>query len=538
MHKPRNIVSAFALIAVVCQASAAGARPASTIPDDFPRFTVPGREREMQALRELYWLHYQPAGPLATLWDEWISGPTLWPALESNGAMKTIRQRWRTALSARIIDPEGYVATHQHPSIAHQLGWPFPFWRQSPGGTWGWHFSLQNVMAGWHGTTERTQEGWTLVGAEDQGIADHAWNIRLTRPRAMVLPPPLEFDAYQAPFMFTFLNLEAVHYGFATEEQARDIMSWITARRIVAGDTSQGSDIYRWRFAPRSTTKRNVDYYGWFWSSPESIPWGRQVQDGGAVLGFAYHDLMARLQKLGPDNAWARLAEILAWFDEVQEAGGYRAYYKDGKHGNTLQGAGTPGGLGLDKEFFESILVPQVMLDGFLGFKAKPDGFALAPSLPADWSELGIDRIHWDNLILSVRATRSAMTIEKQGEPADAMRLYLPAGSWKPNTGTPKAVRCTNRTRRSVRRAKGLTSIGTARLRSGSRTDIALAFSRTPAGTSLRGNRPPGSAPAARPARGGCPWGRASASAALPGSAFPSSDRSPLPSCPWPRRAG
>ena len=31
---------------------------------------------------------------------------------------------------------------------------------------------------------------------------------------------------------------------------------------------------------------------------------------GGAVLGFSYHDLMARLMVDGPDDAWQRLKEV------------------------------------------------------------------------------------------------------------------------------------------------------------------------------------------------------------------------------------
>jgi len=104
-------------------------RASSPVPDDFPRFVVPDHEKQMKSLRDLFWLHYVPGGPLATLWDEWMSSPTLWPALESTGAMHTIRDRWRKTLLGRIIDPQGYVATHQHASIAHQLGWPFPFWK-------------------------------------------------------------------------------------------------------------------------------------------------------------------------------------------------------------------------------------------------------------------------------------------------------------------------------------------------------------------------------------------------------------------------
>ena len=61
--------------------AAAEPNPAPSIPDDFPRFVVPGHEQQMESLRRLFWLHYQPAGPLITLWDEWMPMSTLWPAL-------------------------------------------------------------------------------------------------------------------------------------------------------------------------------------------------------------------------------------------------------------------------------------------------------------------------------------------------------------------------------------------------------------------------------------------------------------------------
>ncbi|MFO0014444.1 MAG: hypothetical protein ACK553_17055 [Planctomycetota bacterium] len=111
--------------------------------------------------------------------------------------------------------------------------------------------------------------------------------------------------------------------------------------RGLACPTSQGRDIDRWRFAPRASTKRNIDTYGWGWSNSESIPWGDQVQDGGAVLGLSYFDLMARLAVLGLDDAWARLKDILAWNREVESEGGYRAYYAKPGRG-VLQGAARP----------------------------------------------------------------------------------------------------------------------------------------------------------------------------------------------------
>lgn len=658
------------------------------IANDFPRFEVPGFEKQMGSLRELYWLHYPGSGPKATLWDEWLPMPSLWPAVGSNGQSDAMRTAWKTALSSRIIDRDGYVATHQHASIAHPLGWPFPFWNQGQEGM-GWHFSFKDTVGlPWRPEHTNSQEGWKLEGAADDGIGEEGWKIRLTEPYAAALTPVHTIDTYQGPFMqlrwsaerlgnaqpyiewatkddpkfgpgrrvyfepaggrmahaiipmykhpkwkeeitqlrigfgnseagapvtiqaffttydtrhninsqnfvrgciayfrwthdlsflrnnigrmrtalrylftehrtlerkvvytdwvghdgvsglkidpetgeksllsghgignnywdlvpyghldtyatilyydtlvqmaeterdilahpgwnipggalvldpamltehaaevkttgnelfwntengrfftgidaegkkhdygHTFLNFEAIYFDFATPEHAESIMTWLNGERLVKGDTSQGADIYHWRFGPRATTLRNVDYYLWAWSEPESIPWGGQVQDGGAVLGWSYHDLMSRLKVRGADCAWARLREIIEWFDEVQAAGGYRKYY-DGTREGTMQGGGTAGGLGLDQEFFESVLVPQVMLRGFLGFEPTGDGFHIAPELPSDWPELTIDRIRYHDLVMRARATRDAVEITRDGRVEEPCFVTLTEGEW------------------------------------------------------------------------------------------------------------
>jgi hypothetical protein len=674
-------------VALVLSAVGALAAP----PDDFPRFQVPGHEQEMATVRDLFWLHYPGAGPKATLWDEWLPDCSLWPAVSTDNKADAMRQAWDSALSARIMDPEGYVATHQHASIAHQLGWPFPFWTQGRRGC-GWHFSFKNTAGpGWRPNDLSKPAGWALTGARDAGVNEDGWRVEVTNASALVTAPPWKCHTFEVPFLqlrwqaaglgaaqpfiewttpsatnftparrmyfdpvkgdamsytmipmyrhpqwtgevaqlriglgntapgsvtiqaffsqydtrhninsqnfvrgcakyfwwtrdlsflraninrmrmalrydmtehhalerkaiytdwvghdgrsglergtngaktiltgegignnywdilpfggldayatiqyydavrvmasiereikdhpewqipggvlsfdpdmlerhaaevktegnrvfwnrdtqrfnacvdadgkshdygFSFLNLEAIYYDFATPKHAAAILSWINGDRLVPDDTAQGKDIYHWRFGPRATTKRNLDWYFWAWNAPESIPWGGQVQDGGAVLGFSYHDLMARLKVLGPDNAWERLREILRWFDEVQAAGGYRKYYNGSREG-ALQGGGTAGGLGLDMEFFESAMVPQIMLNGFLGFAPRADGFKLNPRLPKDWPELTVDRIRFHDGVLRIRATREAIEISRTGVspvPSEPLFLHLPESGWK-----------------------------------------------------------------------------------------------------------
>jgi hypothetical protein len=235
----------------------------------------------------------------------------------------------------------------------------------------------------------------------------------------------VDLDGSLHDYGFTFLNNDAVVFGIATPAQAELIHAWISGARTVVGDTASGPDIYHWRFGPRSTTRRNLDYYFWGWSNPEGIPWGYQVQDGGAVLGWSYYDLMARLDTAGPDDAASRLAEIIAWFDETQADGGYRAYYAKDPARGTLQGGNVSGGLGMDQEFLESVLVPQVMLYGFLGFRPTADGFAIAPRLPPDWPELTITRIHLHDHVLDVTATRDGgLKITGTGPANDMITIH------------------------------------------------------------------------------------------------------------------
>lgn len=229
---------------------------------------------------------------------------------------------------------------------------------------------------------------------------------------------------------FIFLNMEALWFDIATPEHAKSIMDWISGRRIVEGDTSTGEDIYRWKFGPRLTTLRNVDWYNFAWALPESIPWGNQVQDGGGVLGFSLYDLIGRIKVYGPDDAWERLKGIYDWEQEVWEAGGYRPYYNDTDRGTTLQGGGTAGGIGIDFEFFESSLIPRIVPTGFMGLEPEGDHLSLAPNMPTACPEMTIFNLYYRYNTLDVTASNDAVTIKLKTPPVEPIMLRL-EGNWE-----------------------------------------------------------------------------------------------------------
>ena len=75
------------------------------------------------------------------------------------------------------------------------------------------------------------------------------------------------------------------------------------------------------------------------------------------------------------------------------------------------------------REFFESVLVPQVMLYGFLGFRPTVGGCALDPQIPSAWTELTITRIHLHDHVLDIRVTPDA--IEVTDHSPDARPLVI-----------------------------------------------------------------------------------------------------------------
>lgn len=276
----------------------------------------------------------------------------------------------------------------------------------------------------------RRHPDWEVpAGLDPEKLRAHAGDIRafsqqfFWNGQAGRFAGAVDTDGVAHDYGFTLPNTEAVYLGMASPAQSRSVMDWISGQRIVEGDTAQGEDICHWRFAPRASTLRNTNYYSSVWTNPEDIPFGDQVQDGGAVLGFSFFDLMGRLNVYGPDNAWARLREIIQWYGEVQAEGGARAYYAKPGRGH-LQGGGTAGGLGIDQEFSESALLPQIMLYGFMGFDPRLEGFALSPQLPSSWPSLQLTDVSFQGGIYDLYADHEKVVVTMKSGPVRTLSVY------------------------------------------------------------------------------------------------------------------
>jgi hypothetical protein len=230
---------------------------------------------------------------------------------------------------------------------------------------------------------------------------------------------------------FVMWNLEALSAGIGNDAERSSIMNWISGSRIVEGDNSTGKDIYLYEFAPRITTKKNSSDYWWGWRGGNAT-FGKQIQDGGAAICWSYYDLLSRQKSYGNDNAFARLKEIEAWYQKVETAKGYGEYfYRDyydnlpttyDKDGNeisySLQGGPSNGSLGLDYEFFESIMLYASVPLGFFGLTSgsfTETKFTYA--LPSSLSYWQIDNLQSLGVTYSLKMGGNAFVVgNAQGE--------------------------------------------------------------------------------------------------------------------------
>ncbi len=233
-------------------------------------------------------------------------------------------------------------------------------------------------------------------------------------------------------FGMTFTNFMACTAGLASEEQARQIYSWIDGQRIIEGDTSQGEDIYFFGYSARSNTLdvSAVDDNGYYWVNWDGDMYcyekdgathgvyGNQLQNGGTIFYMSYYDLMGRIRYLGPDSAHTRMLAILKEFHNQDQL---RLLPSPAGHGYAA---------GIIGEFPESGMVPTVFIEGYLGICPAGEGLAICPSLPTGMEYAGVREYQFHETVYSIQASTGIDTprIEQSGS---VWTVEVPAsGRW------------------------------------------------------------------------------------------------------------
>jgi hypothetical protein len=83
--------------------------------------------------------------------------------------------------------------------------------------------------------------------------------------------------------------------------------SWAALREHAAAVKEVGNRLF-WN-------EKTGRFFGWW--EPEIIEGSDQIQDGGAMVGYALCDMYARIKLLGGDDAWERLKGFLAWEEDA-----------------------------------------------------------------------------------------------------------------------------------------------------------------------------------------------------------------------------
>ena len=171
----------------------------ATIPENFPEFIVPGSEKEMATVKELFMHHFPNSHNEMPLWDCWLPMSVLWPATGIRNSNPK-QMFYRNSLSKKRISDKGYVSTQQHRGLGHPEGWPFPIWQQGFG--MGWHFEMTPGIGVAYGIkTISNVKDWKVVGAKTLGINEkEGWQLELTNTNATVQTPDFAVANQVAPF--------------------------------------------------------------------------------------------------------------------------------------------------------------------------------------------------------------------------------------------------------------------------------------------------------------------------------------------------
>jgi hypothetical protein len=238
----------------------------------------------------------------------------------------------------------------------------------------------------------------------------------------------VDIDGARHDYGFTFINLEALHYGLGDESKAKRIYQWMETEPTSSGK----ADTYtKWIFAPRTTTIHNPmwgpkapksetdnlvkPWWTYWWPG---TPFGEQCQDGGAIFYTSFFDLMNRSRTFGAENAWKRYQEILARYRMPDRLCGGNPLFL-GEIAQQEDG----GAVGTDYPFPESGLVPLYFLYGVIGLDPKPDALHITPRLPKVLEFAAVSDVSWRGAKLRIRVMPTTVKID--GTAADGSTVSL-----------------------------------------------------------------------------------------------------------------
>ncbi|MFD0714661.1 hypothetical protein [Paenibacillus sp. GCM10027626] len=260
------------------------------------------------------------------------------------------------------------------------------------------------------GKTVKAQQYETLAAAFPARYNSAFWNNSTNRYSGWK-----DVNGTAHDFGFTFINMEALARGLGDENKAQQIYEWIdggNAEPTVGGAHPGSTDVYQLVVAPRTNTVNIPNAYSDPWSDPPTgpRPYGEGLPNGGAAMWTSYYDIMARLQYLGADNAFARYDAMLSRvasdskFLTFNPASG--RFYND--FGESLVEIGS------NDPFPETGIAMLPYVYGFIGAKADLAGFHLTPDLPTALLYAEAAQMNYAGHPMTVKVSRGEQVIENE----------------------------------------------------------------------------------------------------------------------------
>jgi hypothetical protein len=180
---------------------------------------------------------------------------------------------------------------------------------------------------------------------------------------------------------------------------------------LVSPHQAGPADIYStYNWAPRVTTRKNNFWYIWLWSGV-TVPWGTQLEDGGADLYECGFDMIARSKYSSAEDAYGRLKALLERYSLPDRLCGGSPLYL----GEIPENEVSAGAVGVDVPFPESALAPGSFVHAFLGLEATPSRLYIRPHLPSQMEWVRVEKINHRGRVLTVTVDHHHVTVEGLG---------------------------------------------------------------------------------------------------------------------------